>query len=71
VYAPKSGITVYGSKITRFAYAVTNKLLNGQASAGSWNVASLPPGDYVLRAYVADFGGHTATEGRDLPLTIE
>jgi sugar lactone lactonase YvrE len=71
VYAPKSGITVYGSKITRFAYAITNKLLNGQASAGSWNVASMPPGDYVLRVYVADFGGHIATQGRDLALTIE
>jgi DNA-binding beta-propeller fold protein YncE len=71
VYAPKSGITVYGSKTTRFAYAITNRLLDGQASAGSWNVAALAPGDYVLRVYAADFGGHTATVGRDLALTIE
>jgi hypothetical protein len=71
VYAPKSGITVYGSKTTRFAYDITNRLLNGQASAGSWNVASLAPGDYVLRVFAADFGGHAATQGRDLALTIE
>lgn len=71
VYAAQSGITVYGSKATHFAYAVTNRLLDGRASAGSWSAAALAPGDYVLRIYAADFAGHAATAGRDLPLTIQ
>jgi sugar lactone lactonase YvrE len=71
VYAPQSGITVYGSKTTRFAYAITNTLLDGQAAAGSWKVDSLAPGDYVLRIYAADFAGRTAKAGQDLALTIE
>jgi sugar lactone lactonase YvrE len=71
VYAPQSGITVYGSKATRFAYAITNTLLNGQATPGSWKVGSLAPGDYVLRIHAADYAGHTATNGRDLALTVE
>jgi hypothetical protein len=71
LYAPQSGITVYGSKATHFAYAVNNRLQDGQASAGSWRVDGLAPGDYILRIYAADFAGRTATEGRDLHLTIE
>lgn len=71
LYAPQSGITVYGSKSTRFAYAINNRLLDGQASAGSWRVDALAPGDYILRIHAADFGGRTAIEGRDLTLTIE
>jgi sugar lactone lactonase YvrE len=71
VYAPSSGITVYGSKATRFAYAVNNTLLGGQATPGSWKVDALAPGDYTLRIYAADYGGQVATEGRDLALTVE
>jgi hypothetical protein len=71
VYAPKSGITVYGSKATHFAYAVNNTLLGGRAAPGSWKIGSLVPGDYILRIYAADFAGMVATTGRDLALTIE
>jgi sugar lactone lactonase YvrE len=71
VYAPNSGITVYGSKATHFAYDVTNTLLNGQAAPGSWNVGAMQPGDYILRIYAADFAGHAAVEGRDLALTVD
>ncbi|WP_229507720.1 hypothetical protein [Massilia sp. Dwa41.01b] len=44
VYADSSGITVYGSKATRFAYAVNNRLQDGQAVRGSWRVGGLAPG---------------------------
>ncbi len=71
VYAPSSGITVYGSKATHFAYAVNNRLQDGEVKAGSWQIGALAPGDYLLRIYAADFAGQVALEGRDLPLSIE
>jgi len=71
MYADSSGITVYGSKSTRFAYAVSNTLQGGQALPGSWKVAGLAPGDYILRVYAADYAGLVATEGRDLPVVVE
>ncbi|MGO4465768.1 gluconolaconase [Pseudoduganella sp. RAF53_2] len=71
VYAPNSGITVYGSKATHFAYALNSTLINGEVTPGVWKVADLKPGDYTLRIYAADFAGNTAKSGRDLQLTIE
>jgi hypothetical protein len=71
VYADSSGITVYGSKATRFAYAVNNTLRGGLALPGSWRVDSLAPGDYTLRIYAADYAGQVALEGRDLAITVE
>jgi sugar lactone lactonase YvrE len=71
LYAENSGITVYGSKATVFAYAVNNTLQNGVALPGTWKVDGLAPGDYVLRIYAADFAGQVATEGRDLPIMVE
>jgi sugar lactone lactonase YvrE len=71
VYADSSGITVYGSKATRFAYAVNNMLQGGLALAGSWRVGDLAPGDYVLRIYAADYAGEVALAGRDLAITVE
>ncbi len=71
LYAANSGITVYGSKATVFAYAVNNTLQDGVALPGTWKVDSLAPGDYVLRIYAADFAGQVAQEGRDLPITVE
>jgi sugar lactone lactonase YvrE len=71
VYADSSGITVYGSKATRFAYAVNNTLQGGVALPGSWKVDGLAPGDYLLRIHAADYAGQVALEGRDLALTVE
>ena len=71
LYAENSGITVYGSKATVFAYAVNNTLQDGVALPGTWKVDGLEPGDYVLRIYAADFAGQVALEGRDLPITVE
>jgi hypothetical protein len=71
LYAQNSGITVYGSKATVFAYAVNNTLQGGVALPGAWKVSELAPGDYVLRIYAADFAGQVASDGRDLPITVD
>jgi hypothetical protein len=71
LYAASSGIPAYGSAATHFAYSINNTLKDGVAAAGSWNVASLAPGNYILRIHAADFGGLAAQNGRDLPLAIE
>lgn len=71
VYSADSGITVYGSKATRFTYALHSKLAQGEVIPGKWKVADLAPGDYTLRIHAADFAGNTALTGRDLPLTID
>jgi sugar lactone lactonase YvrE len=70
-YADESGITVYGSKQTRFLYEVTNTVRDGRAARGAWDTAELPPGDYTLRILAADFGGNAADANRDLPVTVE
>ena len=70
-YAPNSGITVYGSKATRFAYTLTNRMIHGQVTPGMWKVADLAPGNYRLRVLAADYAGNKAVEGRDLPFTLE
>lgn len=71
LYAPNSGITVYGSKATHFAYAVNNTLQGGRVAPGTWKVGALAPGDYILRIYAADFAGQVAVEGRDLAIRVE
>jgi sugar lactone lactonase YvrE len=71
VYAASSGITVYGSKSTHFAYALNNTLSDGQARPGAWEVSGIAPGNYTLRIYAADYAGNVALEGRDLPITVE
>jgi sugar lactone lactonase YvrE len=57
-YASDSGITVYGSKITRFLYQVTNTIRDGRAEAGMWDTSELPKGDYVLQIIGADYSGN-------------
>lgn len=69
-YAKNSGITVYGSKTTRFLYVVTNSVRDGAAKGGSWDPAALPAGDYVIRITAADFAGNQAAGGRDLPIAV-
>lgn len=70
-YADLSGITVYGSSVTRFLYIVTNTVRDGRSSAGVWRASDLPAGDYILRIYASDFAGNEVSTGRDLPLRIE
>jgi DNA-binding beta-propeller fold protein YncE len=70
-YADESGITVYGSKFTRFLYEVSNYVRHGRAARSAWDTSKLPPGDYTLRIHAADYHGNEATEGRDIEIRIE
>ncbi|HEY0099921.1 MAG TPA: hypothetical protein VGB76_13315, partial [Pyrinomonadaceae bacterium] len=70
-YADESGITVYGSKSTRFLYELTNIVRHGRAARSAWNASELPAGDYTLRILAADFHGNEATDGRDVEIRIE
>jgi len=69
-YADESGITVYGSKTTRFLYEVTNTVKDGRAAPGVWDTTQLPKGDYVLRIIAADYSGNEAQDGRDVLVRI-
>jgi sugar lactone lactonase YvrE len=69
-YADESGITVYGSRETRFLYEVTNTVRHGRAERGTWDTTALPPGDYTLRILAADFAGNEALDNRDMPVTV-
>jgi DNA-binding beta-propeller fold protein YncE len=69
-YADESGITVYGSKTTRFLYEVTNTVRDGRAAPGVWDTSQLPKGDYVLRIIAADYSGNEAQQGRDVLITV-
>ncbi|HEX5884359.1 MAG TPA: NHL repeat-containing protein [Pyrinomonadaceae bacterium] len=69
-YAAESGITVYGSKTTRFLYEVTNTVRDGRSATGVWDTTQLPKGDYVLRIIATDYSGNEAQEGRDLMITL-
>jgi sugar lactone lactonase YvrE len=68
-YASDSGITVYGSKTTRFLYELTNTVRDGHARAGVWDTSELAKGDYVLRIIAADFSGN-ATQ-RDVLVSVK
>jgi DNA-binding beta-propeller fold protein YncE len=70
-YADESGITVYGSKTTRFLYEATNIVRHGRAARSTWNASELPAGDYTLRIIAADYHGNEATTGRDVEIRIE
>ena len=70
-YAAESGITVYGSAMTRFLYEVTNTVHDGRVAPGVWDATQLPKGDYVLRIIAADYSGNEAQDGRDLLITIK
>ena len=71
VYAPTSGITVYGSASTQFDYALNNRLRDGEIETGAWHIGALEPGSYTLRIHAADFAGQVAQSGRDLAFVIE
>ena len=70
-YAAESGITVYGSKSTRFLYEVTNTVRDGRAVPGIWDTSGLPKGDYVLRIIAVDFSGNEAQGNRDVLITVQ
>jgi NHL repeat len=69
-YADSSGITVYGSKETRFLYEVTDVVRDGRAERDTWDTRELPEGDYTLRITASDFAGNEATANRDVLITV-
>ncbi|MCG8275485.1 gluconolaconase [Stenotrophomonas sp. NLF4-10] len=69
-YAEDSGITVHGSRRTRFRYVLTNTVRDGRLAAGSLDVSELPAGDYVIRITAKDHSGNAATERRELGITL-
>jgi sugar lactone lactonase YvrE len=69
-YAEASGITVYGSAVTRFLYEVTNTVKDGRMARGVWDTSELPKADYILRIIAADYSGNEAQEGRDVLITV-
>jgi DNA-binding beta-propeller fold protein YncE len=69
-YAPLSGDTAHSAQQTSFLYVVTNRVRGGQAETGGWRPSDLPPGDYTVRIFAADYAGNIAVEGRDLPITV-
>jgi sugar lactone lactonase YvrE len=70
-YAEASGITVYGSAATRFAYALNNTVVHGQVTPGLWKVTDIAPGNYTLRIIAEDYAGNAAEKNRDLAITVE
>jgi sugar lactone lactonase YvrE len=70
VYSNGSGIPFYGRRRTRFLYVVTNSFRDGVAAEGLWDTGTLPPGDYIVRAWASDINGNVAVTNRDLPVTI-
>jgi sugar lactone lactonase YvrE len=69
-YAEQSGITVYGSAMTRFLYNVTNTVRDGRAANGVWDTTQLPGGDYILRIIAADYSGNEARDNREVLVTV-
>ena len=69
-YAEQSGITVYGSAMTRFLYNVTNTVRDGLTANGVWDTTQLPSGDYLLRIIATDYSGNEAHDNRDVLVAV-
>ena len=68
IYAEGSGITVYGSRTTRFRYIITNGLREGRLSRGYWDTSDLPAGEYRLRVIARDRSGNQSMQ--DVAISI-
>ncbi|MGY1521992.1 gluconolaconase [Luteimonas sp. A482] len=69
-YAADSGITVHGASRTRFLYVATNRVRGDEVAQGYWQPASLPAGDYIVRALGEDAAGNRARGATDLPVRV-
>ena len=70
LYASGSGIPEYGSRSSRFLYVVTARLHDGIAVDGTFDTATLAPGNYTLRILAADINGNATVRNRDLSITV-
>lgn len=65
-YAPGSRSGATGETI--FNFAVTNRVDGDKFSEGFIDPATLPPGNYILRVFAADFFGNTTQ--KDIPVSL-
>ena len=70
IYAPGSGIPVYGNRRTRYLYVVTSALRDGVAVEGTLDSTALAPGDYIIRVLAADASGNEALRNRDVAIRV-
>ncbi len=70
-YAADSGITVHGSRSTRFRYVLTNTVRDGLLATGGLQPAELPPGDYRIRITARDYSGNDAVGERELRVVVQ
>jgi hypothetical protein len=70
LYAQGSGIPFYGIRRTRFRYVVTTERDGDHVRDAPWDPAGLAPGQYIVRVFVTDAAGNTATAGRDVPIVV-
>jgi hypothetical protein len=61
VFAEGSGITVYGTRRTRFRYIATNRVSGGTAVEDFWDTSRLLPDPHVVEVYVGDAAGNQTT----------
>jgi sugar lactone lactonase YvrE len=69
VYAPGSGIPFYGTRVTRYRYVATTRVVDDAVVEAPW-VPDVPPGDYIIRALAADAAGNIATRNTDVAITV-
>jgi hypothetical protein len=69
LYAPGSGIPFYGTRVTRYRYVATTRVIGGAVVDDPW-VPVMPPGDYLVRALAADAAGNIATRNTDVAITV-
>ncbi|MCW5582095.1 MAG: gluconolaconase, partial [Luteimonas sp.] len=69
-YAADSGITVHGAARTRFRYVASNHVRADELAMDPWQPDTLPPGDYIVRAFGEDAAGNQAIGARDLAVTL-
>ena len=69
-YAANSGITVHGAARTRFLYVASNRVRANEMVVGHWQPSRLPPGDYIIRAFVEDAAGNQGVGEHDLAIRL-
>ena len=60
IYGQGSGVSAYGTP-TKFKYIATNRVRNGRAQDGFLRSRELAPGNYIIKAFAADYAGNRAT----------
>lgn len=71
IYGRGSGVSAYGTP-TKFKYIATNRVRNGRAQDGFLRSQELAAGNYIIKAFAADYAGNRATgKTTELKITVE